>query len=344
MTMCELLGMCSNKSVKINFTLKGFIRRGTKHRSGWGVGWYLRNKDGEIFAALVKEPRSSINSPVARLLKDGIESHIVISHVRYATKGKRKYVNTHPFVRTFGKDEWIFAHNGTVSVESFHLKKYHPIGNTDSEYAFCYILDNLQENLKLNDFFRKLYGIVEKIGNHGKFNFLMSDGKYLFAYTTNEKLYYLKRHPPHTGVIKLIDEDLEISLGEMKGGDEYVVLLATVPLTDENWIKLEKKKIYVFRDGDPILKIESDKYSLMLNKKELEILKVIKNSSTPLELSKIAEYIGEDIEGTYEIIKGMVHRRYLKQHQPGKIQPDHPEARYLIREGKGDLINLLISA
>lgn len=342
--MCELFGICSNKSVKINFTLRGFIRRGTKHRSGWGVGWYLRNKDGKTYAALVKEPRSSINSPIARLLKDGIESHIVISHVRYATKGKERYVNTHPFVRAFGEDEWIFAHNGTVSIEGFHLEKYHPIGDTDSEYAFCYILDNLQENLKLNDFFRKLYGIVKKIGKCGEFNFLMSNGKYLFAHTTNKKLYYLRRHPPHTGIIKLKDEDFEISLEEMKGEDEYVVLLATVPLTDENWIKLENRKIYVFSDGDPILRIESNKYSLMLNKKEIEILKAIKKSSIPLELSKIAEYIGEDIESTYKIIKGMVHRRYLKQHQSGKTQPNHPKARYFIRKDKMDLIDLLTSA
>ena len=343
--MCELFGLCSNKEVGISFSWRGFVRRGEKNPSGWGVGWYVKNEKGKIYAALVKEPRPSVRSPVAQLLGRGIRSHIVISHVRLATEGSERYVNTHPFVRLVNNSEWIFAHNGTVSIKWANLKRYHPIGETDSEYAFCYILDNISDNnLILDGLFRRMYEVVEEISDFGKFNFLMSDGEYLFAHTTDGNLHYLIRHPPHKGIVRLRDEDFEVSLEEMKKMDEYVVLLATRPLTrNEDWVKLKRRKIYVFRDGDPILLIKSDDYVPMIDEKELEVLRVVRTSPHSLELSKIADYIGEDVEGAYKIVERLVHKNYLKQHSYDRVGPSHPQARYFTREDKRDLIDLLLN-
>ena len=56
-------------------------------------------------------------------------------------------MNTHPFVRRLWDRDWIFAHNCTVSgiiEEPGHrLGWCHPVGETDSEYVFCYILEKL---------------------------------------------------------------------------------------------------------------------------------------------------------------------------------------------------------
>ena len=108
------------------------------------VAWYV----GKGFA-LTREPRPSVESPMAKFLLGNIRSRVVVSHVRWASKGGVSYVNTHPFVRELYGYEWVFAHNGDVSgiMESseFKLKYYFPVGDTDSEYAFCYIMDNLRE-------------------------------------------------------------------------------------------------------------------------------------------------------------------------------------------------------
>ena len=93
--MCELYGVSSNKVVGVSFTWRGFVKRGRVHRDGWGVAWYLDNG----LAGVVKEPRPAPDSPIARLMTQGVRSKIVISHVRWASRGDVSYVNTHPFVR-----------------------------------------------------------------------------------------------------------------------------------------------------------------------------------------------------------------------------------------------------
>jgi len=231
--MCELFGLSSNRDVSVSFTWHGFVKRGRKHRDGWGVAWYVPKFHRRRYigrgVALVKEPRPSVNSPIARLLEFGIKSNIVISHVRYATSGKPSYVNTHPFVRLLNDVEWVFAHNGDVKrIKSVKLTHYHPVGETDSEHAFCYIMDNLVGIRNESELFRTIFNVAREIGYYGSFNsfnFLMSNGTYLFAHTNDGRLHYLLRHPPHRGYVRLIDdEDFGIQLEEMKGDNEFAVL------------------------------------------------------------------------------------------------------------------------
>lgn len=49
-----------------------------------------------------------------------------------------------------------------------------------------------------------------------------------------DTLHYLLRHPLHTGTVGLLDEDYEVMLGKLKSPDEYAVIIATEPFTDEN--------------------------------------------------------------------------------------------------------------
>lgn len=259
--MCELFGLSSNRAVKISFTWRGFRKRGRIHRDGWGVAWYL---DGGL-AGLVKEPKPAPESPIARLMVQGVRSRIVISHVRLASQGKISYVNTHPFIRRLRNRDWVFAHNGTVSGiirnPSYRLEWCHPVGETDSEYAFCYILEKLSglRDRGLESLAVRLWGLAEEIGRHGKFNFLLSNGEYLFAYMNEEEtLHYLLRHPPHQGLIKLLDEDYEVRLEELKAPDEHAAIVATEPLTDEEWDSMNPGTLYVFYNGDLLLTVDDN--------------------------------------------------------------------------------------
>ena len=133
--MCELFALSSNRAVRISFSWRGFRKRGRIHRDGWGVAWYL--DDGLV--GLVKEPRPSVESPIARLMVQGVRSKIVVSHVRWASRGDISYVNTHPFALRLWNRDWVFAHNGTLSgfreEPEYRLRKYRLIGEADSEYA-----------------------------------------------------------------------------------------------------------------------------------------------------------------------------------------------------------------
>ncbi len=258
--MCELFGLSANKVVKISFTWRGFRRRGRIHRDGWGVAWYL---DGGL-VGLVKEPRPAPSSPIAGLLLGGVRSRVVVSHVRLASRGGVSYVNTHPFVRRFLGRDWVFAHNGDVSGivgrPGYGLRWCSPAGDTDSEYAFCYLLERLRDSgavrRGVERLSRELWETAEDVGTSGKFNFLLSDGTHLFAYSNREgTLYYLKRHPPHLGSVGLADEDYEARLEELKAPDERAVIVATKPLTDEDWSPVRPHTLHAFRDGDPVLSV-----------------------------------------------------------------------------------------
>ena len=47
-----------------------------------------------------------------------------------------------------------------------------------------------------------------------------------------DTLHYLLRHPPHRGIARLLDEDYEVRLENLKASDEYASIIATEPLTD----------------------------------------------------------------------------------------------------------------
>jgi len=329
--MCELFALSSNRAVRISFSWRGFRKRGRIHRDGWGVAWYL---DGGL-AGLVKEPRPAPESPIARLMAQGIKSRIVVSHVRWASQGDISYVNTHPFVRRLWDRDWVFAHNGTLlgldENSDYELKWCYPIGETDSEHAFCYILEELSslQDRGLENLATKLWGLANRIGGHGKFNFLLSNGEHLFAYMNREDtLHYLLRHPPHRGVVRLLDEDYEVMLGELKAPDEYAAIIATEPLTDEEWNPMTPGTLYVFHNGDLLLTLDSSGPRLALDSLEYSALKAIRTAPHSVRLGDLARRLGLPASEAYRVVEKLRNKNLVKQHSRDTVPGDHPTARY----------------
>jgi len=329
--MCELFGLSSNKAVRVNFSWRGFRKRGRIHRDGWGVAWYLN----EGLAGLVKEPKPAPESPIARLMVQGVRSRIIVSHVRWASKGGISYVNTHPFVRRLWDRDWVFAHNGTVSgiIEEpeYRLEWCHPVGETDSEHAFCYILEKLSglRDRDLEGLAVRLWGLAEEIGRYGKFNFLLSNGEYLFAYMNRRgTLHYLLRHPPHQGLIKLLDEDYEVRLEELKTHDEYAAIVATKPLTDEEWRPMNPGVLYVFYNGDLLLIVERRGPKLVLDELEHRVLKTIRITPHSVGLGDLARELGLTLSEAIQITEKLRNKGLIRQHSGDDVPPDHPRARY----------------
>lgn len=340
--MCELFGLSSNKVVGVSFSWRGFRRRGRIHRDGWGVAWYI----GDGLAGLAKEPRPAPDSPIARLMVRGVRSKIVVSHVRWASQGEASYVNTHPFVRRLWRRDWVFAHNGDVTgiVEApgYRLRRCRPAGETDSEYAFCYIIESLArlQSPDIDEVAGLLWRLAAGIGEYGKFNFLLSDGRYLFAHMNVEgTLHYLIRRPPHVGVASLLDEDYEVRLEELKAPDEYASIIATEPLTGEHWTPMTPGTLYAFRNGDLLLKVNDGEPALVLDRLEREVLKTIRTAPHSVKLEDVAGELGLELEEVARAVGRLRNKGLVKQHSKDTVPPNHPEACYYTNEDLRALID-----
>ena len=260
--MCQLLGLYFNKDVSVQLAFSGLKAGAVDNPDGWGVAWY-----DEYGTQVIKEARPIDRSRLARSFMEDLDvrSRIFISHIRRATTGEAGYVNTHPFYRKFDNETWVFAHNGTIDPEklSFTPGEFIPIGTTDSELIFCSLLSWLKEHeLPLadkNDFI-VLHEKLGEINRLGELNLLFSDGTHLFAYHDRSGyvgLHFLLRHAPYK-VVRLRGQYLTIDLAEIIDPDERGYLVASEPLSDENWISFKPGQLLVFFEGNLIFMSESE--------------------------------------------------------------------------------------
>jgi predicted glutamine amidotransferase len=252
--MCELLGMSANVPTDICFSFSGLMQRGGKtgfHRDGWGVAFYEGNG-----CRVFHDPDPSAYSEIAHFIKRyPIHSTKVLCHIRKANRGRVCLENTHPFVKQMWGRNWCFAHNGQLKgvKKSLVLKDVLPVGTTDSEHVYCWMLEKIYNKFSTppkND--RQLWQYIEtlaaEVSQYGVFNFLLSDSKYLYAHCST-KLVWLTRKSPF-GQAALVDEDLEVDFNDVSGKNDVISIIATQPLThNEVWHKAEKGDFLVFRDG-----------------------------------------------------------------------------------------------
>ena len=251
--MCELLGMNCNVPTDICFSFTGFQARGgvtNVHRDGWGIAFF-EGRGVRVFV----DPKPSCESPVAELVRRyPIRSLNVIAHIRKATQGTVSLENTHPFMRELWGRYWIFAHNGHLDGYAPALNgSFLPVGQTDSELVFCHLLQTLRicfpsgapdcHSLRwaLEDF-------AAQVRPYGLFNFLLSNGDGMFAHRSTE-LHYIVRQSPFA-VAHLKDQDVTVDFNEVTSPGDRVVLIATLPLTDnEIWTPLPVNSVVMFTEG-----------------------------------------------------------------------------------------------
>jgi len=250
--MCELLGMECNVPTDIVFSFAGLASRGGKcgpHADGWGLALY----DGKV-ARLFLEPAAAAASPLATFVRQHpIKTLLAVAHVRRKTRGGIGLANTHPFARELWGRHFVFAHNGTVkNARNLKLGRFHPMGDTDSEHAFCALLGALEHDFKAYPGPAKLAAAVAahagRIGAKGTFNMLLGDGTQLFARTAT-KLHYIIRQAPFRKAT-LADEDVSVDFAAVTTPQDRVAVVATMPLTrDETWTVGEPNTLWVFRKG-----------------------------------------------------------------------------------------------
>jgi len=257
--MCELLAMSANVPTDICFSFSGLMQRGGNtgpHKDGWGITFY-EGKGCRSF----KDPLPSAESAIARLVTEyPIKSGAVICHIRQANSGAVCLENTHPFIRQIWGKHWTYAHNGQLKDFKNQLPiKFHiPVGTTDSEHAFCWIMDQIHLQFGCNTpddirLFSFIAGLSEKINKLGVSNLIITNGECVFAYCSNN-LHWITRRAPF-GKASLIDAEMEVDFQQETTANDVVTVIATKPLTDdENWQKMSAGEWQLFRLGEAISK------------------------------------------------------------------------------------------
>lgn len=265
--MCELFSMSSRHPSTVNYSLHEFAKHGGltySNKSGWGIA-YFQDRD----ALLIREAEPASDSPwVDFIAGQNLKSVCVIAHVRLASVGAPTLHNTHPFRRALGRRFHVFAHNGTL--HNIH-DKYdgealddRPVGETDSELAFCVLLQRLrphwrdgEEGPTVETRFAIFAEFAAEMLKLGAANFIYSDGDVLFVHAHRrvheEGGVFSDPRPPGLSM-------RDCAAGEPRRDwackglkidfpDPRAILFASVPLDDEGWEALPEGTALAVRHG-----------------------------------------------------------------------------------------------
>ncbi|TVQ85495.1 MAG: class II glutamine amidotransferase [Chromatiaceae bacterium] len=283
--MCELFAMSSRVPATLGFSLERLARHGGDegpHRDGWGLAFY----EGPD-CLLLREPHPACKSPLMQFMeRQGLRTRMAVSHIRLATFGERSLRNTQPFSRELGGHMHVFAHNGdlpalaaaaavvnpvvtpvaaaiadSVLVPVTAGSRFRPIGDSDSERAFCGLLTRLTPLWDaaagtvpaLSARLALLADYARELRRLGSANFIYADGDALFVHADRRTqadgclrapgLYLLQRC-----CWRAAPELAEAGV-RLKSIRQDVALVASVPLTDERWQPLGEGDLIALSQG-----------------------------------------------------------------------------------------------
>jgi glutamine amidotransferase len=252
--------MNSANPADLRFSFTGFAARGgltDHHGDGFGIGFF-EDKACRLF--IDNQPAAA--SPVADLIKHyPIKSRNVVAHIRRATQGAAlRLENCHPFTRELWGRHWLFAHNGDL--KDYHPSlngDYLPVGNTDSERAFCDLMQTLRAisppqagthalPCSPDRIFEALCEVTQRTTEHGVFNYLLSNGQSMFAHCST-RLWTLVRQWPFSNA-QLVDADLSMDFAQTNASNDRLCIIATQPLTrNEDWQQLDAGQLLWIEGG-----------------------------------------------------------------------------------------------
>jgi predicted glutamine amidotransferase len=270
--MCELLGLNSNAPTAATFSFSGLSARGGEtgdHADGWGMAFH----DGDGCRVFVDEGRAC-DAPLADFLRrQPLRARTVMAHVRKATQGSVEVSNCHPFQRECLGRHWLFCHNGDLGTFRPPLDGGAlPVGRTDSEWAFCWLLAQLRRRFTAAPEWPELAPVLAELmpqlAAHGVFNMLLTDGRALYAHASTNLFWVQRQHP--FARARLIDRDLEIDLATANAPTDRMVVVATKPLTTgERWEAFAPGELRVFVDGASAWRRQAAPASVAVSRPEL---------------------------------------------------------------------------
>jgi glutamine amidotransferase len=196
--MCDLFALSASHHFIAATSLPLFAVRGRKNVHGWGIGFFRQRlpvveKSGDqVFAD------GRLHVSFQRLARV-VNSPIILAHIRYKSSGEVDECHAHPFVLDFWGQSWIFAHNGKApAIESYATPNTPGLEATsDSARAFEFLRDffiNAEPRRPHTPFSAILQeALILLLQRYpGEYNFLLSNGQVIWAFTNYRQFLMLK--------------------------------------------------------------------------------------------------------------------------------------------------------
>jgi predicted glutamine amidotransferase len=197
--MCDLFALSAKKDYSAPKSMPLFAIRAKKNMDGWGIGFFRK------YQAIVEKSAEQIfhsghlHDSFQRLARV-VKSRIILCHIRFRTSGFVDECHAHPFVLKFGGHDWIFAHNGKAPAIESYTSSGIAIEDavSDSARAFEYLRDHIENHYRNATEPEMLFkalsdSTAQMIDQYpGDYNFLLSNGHLLFAFTNHRQFMIMK--------------------------------------------------------------------------------------------------------------------------------------------------------
>jgi glutamine amidotransferase len=139
--------------------------------------------------------------------------------------------------------------------------RFTPVGETDSEFAFCCLLERLEmvwakdigEVPSIEVRLETVTGFAEWLRPLGPFNFVYTDGDTLFVHSHRRTQCDGVIRPPGLHMLVRSCNEQAIDLSQsgimMAPTLQELTLVASVPLTDEPWEPIAEGSVVALKDG-----------------------------------------------------------------------------------------------
>jgi len=226
----------------------------------WGFALYANH---ELAATIIKEAKLKRDSLFGEAIQDRSQfsSTLFLGHIRNVIQNLDR-TDTQPFRRTYGGRDWVMIHSGDLN---YHYTKklviqnnaiFEPIGNTDSEHIFCWILEKirLNQSRQIADIEPALiHSWLQEINELGSVNILLSDGQDLLVYCDNNNfnpLAWTRSTPPHQ-CLCFESQNLQIEMSNaLDEHHSFILFLNKTSINkDESFFPMQSGQLIIARNG-----------------------------------------------------------------------------------------------
>ena len=188
--MCRLFAMIGATPLPIQEGLAAFyplcsegcVKTGMTggHLDGWGVAGYSNGR--AVYFGRQARPATEALDDYKRAGERAVKSGapVVLAHFRKTSGSEIDISNTHPFLY----QDWAFAHNGTIfdAAKTIPPISSSPQGTTDSERFFLWLWEQVHAETDTTQALVSMLKNARESLSFSALNFLLSDGKSLWAY------------------------------------------------------------------------------------------------------------------------------------------------------------------
>ena len=225
---------------------------------GWGVGWYPNDQKAGV---IHKEPaeRATRVSTDDTMDWSKFRSSCFLSKVKGQASGYT-FHETQPFSRSFAGSEWLFTHSGSLDKQGIEKlceatsRFLEPLGKTDSELTFCYLLGKIQEtdarSLRELDP-KELMRWLSALDLLGGADCMLTDGTTTMTYygqSSDEKLYFRRVAPPQEHE-SLESELISLSFEDPRDAYRTMVIVSSERFLSGEWVEMQPGQLLMTSYG-----------------------------------------------------------------------------------------------